>query len=1207
MTQEPQQKPDRRLSSFIQCAPGLFFTLRRSGDGRLSLPFLEGRLELLQGLTPQMLADDIGPFLALCSPGDVSRLLTELDRSAREQASIDTQITLGASSGEVRLAIKAMPDSSLEKTEVTEWHGFLHDITNRGNHSHSCARETRQPTDNDLLNAVFDSSPDVIVFALDRDYRYLAFNRQHQATMHAIWGKEIRIGMNMLEVIGTSDDREKARRSYDRALSGEAFVEEAAYGDEALSRKHWQIYWSPIRDESGEIDGLTCFVLDITARKGAEIRAAKTYQHLSSVLKTIPDLIWMKNTAGVYLACNHAFEKFFGAEEAEIIGKTDYDFIDKELADFFLAKDRAAIEAGAICINEERVIYASNGKPGLLETRKVPVYGEDGEIIGVLGVARDITERKRMEEELRRREQYQRTLLDSFPFLVWLKDAESRLLAANVEFARAVGATSTLELEGKSDFELFPGDLAEQYVADDREVMESGIPKHLEESFVDASGNRLWIETWKSPLTMDGQTLGTVGFFRDITKRKEMELRLEETRWLLHSVLQGIPDPVWMKDANGVFLVCNPGVGRLFNTTVDHIIGKTDHDFFDRELADFYQQKDRTAMEAGQVRINEEWWTFGDNGERVLMETRKVPVKSFDGKLLGVLGVARDITERKRIEETLALREREFRTLVENTPDTVARFGPDLRRKFANPALAEFLGKDVEELLGKKATEFPGGPSGNLAESKLMDVFSTGQALEFEYIWHDKNGNETCSLVRMTPEFGGNSEVESVLAVGRDITEINAFRYKIHKMAFYDPLTGLPNRALFNDRLHQMITDASRHDRSAGLMMIDMDRFKAVNDTMGHATGDELLREAARRISDCVRGYDTVARLGGDEFAILLRAEADLGRIASKILQQFDEPFLLDGKDVFVSCSIGIARYPEDSSNGQDLLKFADSAMYFAKRSGRNNFRFYAKDLTATAQARLMLESDLRHAIQRGELQLHYQPKVSLQDGVVTGSEALLRWRHPQRGMVSPAEFIQIAEDTGLIVDIGTWVLREACRVAAKWNSPGKPLHKIAINLSPRQFQGPNLLTIVRDALESTGCTPQWIELEITESLLLDEDGWVLGALHAFRNLGISIAIDDFGTGYSALSYLARFPIDTLKIDRTFISAVTTDHYRAELVRAILSIARCLGQQVVAEGVETVDQAAFLTAHGCLIAQGFLFSKALPENEFALLPARFAN
>jgi diguanylate cyclase (GGDEF)-like protein len=383
-------------------------------------------------------------------------------------------------------------------------------------------------------------------------------------------------------------------------------------------------------------------------------------------------------------------------------------------------------------------------------------------------------------------------------------------------------------------------------------------------------------------------------------------------------------------------------------------------------------------------------------------------------------------------------------------------------------------------------------------------------------------------------------------------------------------------------------------------MMLDLDRFKTVNDTMGHPAGDELLRETASRLSACVRAYDTVARLGGDEFAILLpeiRSGDDLGRVATKMLNALNHPFLVDGKEVFISCSIGIALYPSDSAGTDDLLKFADSAMYSAKRSGRNKFRFYSRELTESANERLMLESELRHAIGRGELKLYYQPQVRLGDGTLIGSEALLRWQHPQRGMVQPDKFIGIAEDSGLIVKIGEWVLREACRAACAWNGAGKPLHKVAINLSVRQFQTGILVDTVCRALEETGCRPEWVELEITESLLLDEECGALEILKAFRSLGISIAIDDFGTGYSSLSYLARFPIDTLKIDRSFVRGITTDRYSIELVKAIMTIAHSLGYQVVAEGVETEAEAAILQTHGCEIAQGYLYGRPLPRQE----------
>jgi len=610
------------------------------------------------------------------------------------------------------------------------------------------------------------------------------------------------------------------------------------------------------------------------------------------------------------------------------------------------------------------------------------------------------------------------------------------------------------------------------------------------------------------------------------------------------------------------------------------------------------------------VCTDEEWITYPDNGQRALLETCKVPMHDSNGKVIGVLGVAHDITERKRIEAALATREREFRTLVENSPDVIARYKRNLRRVYVNPAFAALAGNGAADLIGKTPSEYPGGPNAVIYEQNLCAVFASGEEREFEWRETDKDGRELCRLIRLTPEFGQDGEVESILAVGRDITELHHFRQKIHQMAFYDPLTSLPNRALFNERLRQVIIDAARHGQLVGVMMIDMDRFKEINDTMGHAVGDVLLREASARLSACVRSYDTVARLGGDEFAILLpniRYGDDLGRIASKMLGVFNERFLLEGKEIFVTCSIGIAVYPNDSTEADDLMKYADLAMYLAKRSGRNNFRCYSKELTTSAKDRLMLESELRRAIERKELELHYQPKVLLQNGMMIGSEALLRWRHSKLGMIPPNQFIQIAEDTGIIIDLGKWVLREACRTASEWNTGGTPLHKVAINLSVRQFQNQSqsLVMTVAEILDETACRPEWIELEITESLLLDEGGKTLEMLSALQSMGISIAIDDFGTGYSALSYLTRFPIDTLKIDRSFINSVTTHNYHAELVKAILSIARTLGQEVVAEGVEKAEQVEFLKANGCQIVQGFLYSKPLPKTEIALLPRHF--
>ena len=677
------------------------------------------------------------------------------------------------------------------------------------------------------------------------------------------------------------------------------------------------------------------------------------------------------------------------------------------------------------------------------------------------------------------------------------------------------------------------------------------------------------------------------------TRVPEQEFHLKEF------ILDNAHEAIYLIGPDLRFVYVNVGACRSLGYSREELLGMTPSDIDPDVTQERARQIHAQLMAQGSVTI--ETRHRRRDGSLFPVEMQGA-LFEYQGQIMNVAFV-RDITERKRMEDAVAAREREFRSLAENSPDTIARYGRDHRRLYVNPTYAEQAGGSADVLLGKTPSECPVYANTDAYEARLAEVFASEKETEFELKCADRGGREICSLIRLTPEFGNDGDVASVLAVGRDITELYASRLKIHQMAFYDTLTSLPNRALFGDRLRHMLTDASWHHQLAGVMMLDLDRFKTVNDTMGHPAGDELLRETASRLGTCVRAYDTVARLGGDEFAILLpevRSGDDLGRVATKMLEALNQPFLVDGKEVFISCSIGIALYPSDSTETDDLLKFADSAMYSAKRSGRNKFRFYSKELTESANERLTLESGLRYAIEREELRLYYQPKVRLDDGTLIGSEALLRWAHPQRGMVQPDKFIGIAEDSGLIVEIGEWVLHEACRAAYTWNGADKPLHKVAINLSARQFQAGALVNTVCRALEETGCHPEWVELEITESLLVDEESEVLETLKAFRSLGISIAIDDFGTGYSSLSYLARFPVDTLKIDRSFVRGITTDHYSAELVRAIMTIAHSLGYQVVAEGVETEKEAAILRTHGCEIAQGYLYGKPLPQQEFKI-------
>jgi diguanylate cyclase (GGDEF)-like protein len=425
---------------------------------------------------------------------------------------------------------------------------------------------------------------------------------------------------------------------------------------------------------------------------------------------------------------------------------------------------------------------------------------------------------------------------------------------------------------------------------------------------------------------------------------------------------------------------------------------------------------------------------------------------------------------------------------------------------------------------------------------------------------------------------------------------------RIQYLAYYDELTGLPNRTLFSQRLNHALAQARRYKKTLAVLFIDLDRFKNINDTLGHEAGDSLLQEMAKRLSDCLRESDTVARLGGDEFVVLLEEVADpkyAANVARKIVAAALNPFALKGGEYHITASIGISTYPDDGEDEQTLMKHADIAMYLAKDHGKNNYQFYSAQINAHSFERLALESSLRHALERNEFLLHYQPKIDLNTGDFTGMEALIRWQHPDLGMVSPALFIPLAEETGLIVPIGRWVLKTACAQNKAWQAQGLPRLRISVNLSARQFNDKNLVQDVANVIKETGLAPELLELEITESMVMYNPDQAVKLLSELKAMGLFVAIDDFGIGYSSLSQLKRFPIDTIKVDRSFIKDLMDNREDAAITEAIIAMGKSLKLNVIAEGVETGDQAGFLRDHQCDEMQGYYFSKPLPEKEFA--------
>ena len=521
-----------------------------------------------------------------------------------------------------------------------------------------------------------------------------------------------------------------------------------------------------------------------------------------------------------------------------------------------------------------------------------------------------------------------------------------------------------------------------------------------------------------------------------------------------------------------------------------------------------------------------------------------------------------------------------------------------------NPAAARLFGADAATLVGNNLAEriesapavaftaeqpLPPGTRVTLARRASGELFSVEMTI-------------SASRVRGEPQR---------VVILRDITERQAAQDRMAYLANYDSLTGLPNRALFRDRLAQAMKRAKRGGLQMGLMFLDLDRFKDVNDSLGHAAGDLLLQHVSRTLTQCLRLTDsvarvdaresyTLARLGGDEFTIILEqldgpGEASL--IARRILDALIEPCKIDGREVFISTSIGISLYPLDDSDLDGLIRHTDMAMYRSKARGRCTYSFYSADMSADVEARLSLEADLRRALERNEFTLHYQPKADLQTGCVTGVEALIRWVRPGEGMVSPDRFVAMLEDTGLILPVGAWVIQTACKEVASWERRGLPPLSLAVNLSARQFRHQHLIDLIRDTLLEQGLAPHRLELELTESQLMEDNDVSRALLSSLKSLGVKVAIDDFGTGHSSLSYLKRFSIDTLKIDRSFVREITTSEEDLAIATAIVALGKSLNLKVVAEGVETLQQADCLRALGCAEIQGYLLSRPQPADK----------
>jgi diguanylate cyclase (GGDEF)-like protein/PAS domain S-box-containing protein len=715
----------------------------------------------------------------------------------------------------------------------------------------------------------------------------------------------------------------------------------------------------------------------------------------------------------------------------------------------------------------------------------------------------------------------------------------------------------------------------------------------------------------------DNTAEGTIWILEDVGERKAAEERLQDLLLKQQAILENASvGIVFTRD--GVIVHCNPRMEAIFGWASGTLNGKRSEVFF-KDKADYqrFAEVVGPSLGAGEL-IDIEWLNVCRNGQQFWCRHLAKALPTTDGSQ-STIWISDDITERKAALEALAQAQRSLEQRVTVRTAELQKAHQQLETMFHsaplaiyardrnsivtswNPAAEQMFGWSAEDIIGRRA---PTTPADQQAEADIMvsRVLAGETLLQLDLRRQRGDGTPVYLNMTLAPLRDARGHIDGYLTIAADISERKAAEQQIEFLAYHDALTGLPNRLLLQDRFDQAAAQAERTGTRVALLFMDLDNFKQINDTLGHATGDVLLKAVSTRLRECVRDTDTISRQGGDEFVVVLRDLPDghaAVPIVAKIMARLQEPLLVDGDELVTSASIGVTLYPDDGKDFDTLLKNADTAMYQAKATGRNAYHFFNEEMSLQAREHLTLRTGLRRAIEYEELELFYQPQFDLSSGRIVGAEALLRWHHGELGQVPPLKFIPVAEESGLIVSIGEWVMFEACRQASAWRASGLPDISVAVNLSAVQFRRGNVEQIVTRALEAASLPASALELELTESILIQNVEQVLVSVKRIKQLGVRLAIDDFGTGYSSLSYLKRFDIDKLKIDQSFVRDLASDPDDAAIVRAIIQMAHSLSLKTIAEGVEDQAMLEQLRSFGCDMAQGYHFARPMPAKEFA--------
>ena len=974
---------------------------------------------------------------------------------------------------------------------------------------------------------------------------------------------------------------------------------------------HFSVTAWPIRNSAGEVTAICTIIRDVSARHEAEENRAL----LASVVESSGDAVHAFNLDGTVASWNLGAERLTGYTSEEILGKHVAILASSGLKGQ-VRQNLRIIRDGCTAGPSDVVFRRKDGTGIDVSLILTPIRNSDGEVVGGAAIARDITERKRTEMQLRDSEERYRTTFEQAAVGIIHASFEGRILRCNARIADILGYTAG-ELAGLTVQQITaPDDLADSAELM-RRVANGASAEALDKRYIRKDGALTWVKlTLSIQRDTQGRPLHFAAIIEDINARKAAEARLaaasgalRESEERYRTVFQTSPDAIIITRLDdGMFVDVNEALLTNTGYAREEVVGHTVW-----EVNIWANSDDRKKM-LGSMRQNSKC-------RNLEARFRKKDGTFLWGLLLAsaielngvpcILSVTRDITDAKAAEERLAaavkalrMSEERYRTAFQTSLDAINISRID-DGKFidCNRAFLNAMGFEREEVLGRTSLDLgiwaDARDRQTMAEMLRRDASCRGLEVQLR-----KKDGKICwgEMSASVIEIDG---VPCILSITRDISAAKAAESTIRSLAFYDPLTGLPNRRHLLERLRQPLDADARSGRSHALLLVDLDHFKTLNDTLGHQTGDLLLQEVARRIAACAHEADTVCRLGGDEFVIVLEdlskvaeeAAAQAKAVGEKVLAAIDQPCMIEDHECLSTASIGIAVLGDRKDSTDEILQQAEIALYQAKAAGRNTLRFFSPALQAAVNARAALEEDLRQGIKAKQLLLYYQPQV--ERGRLTGAEALVRWMHPRYGIVEPNDFIPLAEESRLILPLGDWVLETACAQIASWAGRKETAHlSIAVNISALQFRQPEFVEQVLTTLSRTGANPENLRLELTESMLADNLEDIIAKMTELKSHGLRFALDDFGTGYSSLSYLKRLPLDRLKIDRSFVRDMLVDATSGAIAQAILSLGHAMGLSVIAEGVETEEQRGYLAGLGCHSFQGFLFSRPLPLKQF---------